>query len=413
MSDDDTTTTEAPTRRDTIKYGGAVVGGGLLAGCADQSNPDTETGNSNDSGNESTATGSSESWTVEIEPAGSRTFTTTPDTYTVYQGAWADIMAALGQFERLVGLSAPDRFPTDYYNRLPGVSIDTSELTALFPEGADSADKEIFYELDPDINMIDPHNAMERLGFSQADLDEIEANLAPFFGSFIREPDLTNNHPYYTLYEAIHKAAQVFREQERYQALSELHDGFLNDIETRLSASDAQRTFAVINHNWWDDGSEIYAWKSHIPGSTRKPIRDLGLKKEHNAFEGQFNGNVNVQVDAEGLLEADPDSIIYMDGIRMVQGFESGADRITFQDTVVQQFKNDPVLSEVTAVESDRIAPGPVWEIGPVVNFFNTEILAKALYPDQFGEYVGFEEPPDDEKLFDRQRLADIIRGNI
>jgi iron complex transport system substrate-binding protein len=80
---------------------------------------------------------------------------------------------------------------------------------------------------------------------------------------------------------------------------------------------------------------------------------------------------------------------------------------------VVQQFKNDPVLSKVTAVENDRVAPGPVWEIGPVVNFFNTEILAKALYPDQFGEYVEFEEPPDDEKLFDRQHLANIIQENV
>ena len=87
MSDNDTSvTTEAPTRRDTIKYGGAVVSGGLLAGCADQSNPGAETSDSNDPGNESTATGSSESWTVDIEPAGSRTFTTTPDTYTVYHG---------------------------------------------------------------------------------------------------------------------------------------------------------------------------------------------------------------------------------------------------------------------------------------------------------------------------------------
>jgi iron complex transport system substrate-binding protein len=28
---------DAPTRRDYVKYGGAVVGGGLLAGCAGQS----------------------------------------------------------------------------------------------------------------------------------------------------------------------------------------------------------------------------------------------------------------------------------------------------------------------------------------------------------------------------------------
>jgi iron complex transport system substrate-binding protein len=31
---------EAPTRRDYMKYGGAVVGGTLLAGCAGQSDSD-------------------------------------------------------------------------------------------------------------------------------------------------------------------------------------------------------------------------------------------------------------------------------------------------------------------------------------------------------------------------------------
>ena len=38
---DDSAVHEAPTRRDTIKYGGAVVGGGLLAGCTGDSDPAT------------------------------------------------------------------------------------------------------------------------------------------------------------------------------------------------------------------------------------------------------------------------------------------------------------------------------------------------------------------------------------
>ena len=44
MSDDDTDTTGAPTRRDYVKYGGAVVGGALVAGCTgDQSDQGTST----------------------------------------------------------------------------------------------------------------------------------------------------------------------------------------------------------------------------------------------------------------------------------------------------------------------------------------------------------------------------------
>ena len=37
MNDNNTDTTDAPTRRETIKCGGTVIGGGLLAGCLGQS----------------------------------------------------------------------------------------------------------------------------------------------------------------------------------------------------------------------------------------------------------------------------------------------------------------------------------------------------------------------------------------
>lgn len=409
------TPVEVPTRRETLKGGGAVIGGGLLTGCAGESGPSGGGANgSNSSGGENTTTGgSSNSREVTMEPSGTWTFTEVPERYTVYQEEWADIMASLGQFDGLIGLTAPDRFPSDYYNRLPGVSVDTSGLTALLPQGADSSDKEIFYDLDPDINMIDPYTAREYLGFDDGDIEEIEDNIAPFFGSYLRDPNFTDNHPYYTLYEGIGKAAQVFREQERYRALDEFHTAFLNDIKTHLPESDKQGTFATINHNWWGDGSEINAWPSHVPGTARKPIRDLGLKRENNVFREQFDGSGFVQVGPEGLFDADPDKIIYFDGIRMIAGFEYEGNQITFQDDVVQQFENDPVLSKVTAVRNDSIVPGPTWEHGPVMNFFNTEIITKALYPEQFGEYVSFNEPPENEQLFDRQRLADIIKGDF
>ena len=65
MSDNDTNTTEAPTRRDTIKYGGAVVGGGLLAGCAGQSDSQTNAGE--------------ESYSVTMKPHGATTFSEVPE----------------------------------------------------------------------------------------------------------------------------------------------------------------------------------------------------------------------------------------------------------------------------------------------------------------------------------------------
>jgi iron complex transport system substrate-binding protein len=45
---------------------------------------------------------------------------------------------------------------------------------------------------------------------------------------------------------------------------------------------------------------------------------------------------------------------------------------------------------------------------------FQTEMVAKQVYPDIFGEFPGLGEPvPESEQLFDRQRVADIINGDI
>jgi iron complex transport system substrate-binding protein len=41
-------------------------------------------------------------------------------------------------------------------------------------------------------------------------------------------------------------------------------------------------------------------------------------------------------------------------------------------------------------------------------------MFVKQLYPDAFGEWPGIGEPiPKDEQLFDRQRVRDIIEGDI
>ena len=50
---------------------------------------------------------------------------------------------------------------------------------------------------------------------------------------------------------------------------------------------------------------------------------------------------------------------------------------------------------------------------GPVANPLKTEITAKQFYPSLFGDWRGFGETPDEERQFDRQRVADMINGNI
>ena len=66
------------TRREYMKYGGAVVGGGLLAGCAgDDGTEETEASGGTEASDEP-ATGEDESYTVSIRPVGDVTFAEPP-----------------------------------------------------------------------------------------------------------------------------------------------------------------------------------------------------------------------------------------------------------------------------------------------------------------------------------------------
>lgn len=85
MSDNDTGETirhAAPTRRDYVKYGGAVVGGGLLAGCAGDSSSDrveTDTSTPTETTREETETPEDTSYSVTMEPVGTVEFDAVPE----------------------------------------------------------------------------------------------------------------------------------------------------------------------------------------------------------------------------------------------------------------------------------------------------------------------------------------------
>jgi len=73
------------------------------------------------------------------------------------------------------------------------------------------------------------------------------------------------------------------------------------------------------------------------------------------------------------------------------------------------------VGSQLTAVQENNIFPGQYGEQGPLVNLLQTEMVVQQLYPEEFGSFEPdqFPEVPEDRQLFDRQRVADIITGDI
>jgi hypothetical protein len=64
-------------------------------------------------------------------------------------------------------------------------------------------------------------------------------------------------------------------------------------------------------------------------------------------------------------------------------------------------------------VQNDRLYAGGDAFQGPIINIFQIELTAKQFYPDRFGAPP---EPGNTSELgdmFDPQRVADIVNGDI
>lgn len=393
------------TRRDYVKYGGAVVGGGLLAGCTETSDgspmhagnetePAAENGTTSEGDDETTSEEESAedtSYSVTMSPVGELTFEKPPEKAVTYWSTYGDMLVALGQGDALLATAyGPGSYPAYPYEEIPGIDFSPDQTGSLYADGGVS--KELLYEMDPDIVHFDPNIVRQWFGFDDSDVEEITGDLGPFAANYIRRKgDEWHDYPYYSLYEAFGKVAEIYQQQERFEAFDELHDEFIGDIQSRLPPDDERPAIALIT-----SASDME--KGDITGY---PIEDQVGKKQYNdlvvknAFAELETDGAFYEVDYEGLLEVDPEIIVAPWGLTESEE--------TFEKNFVQPMKDDPVGSEVSAVKNDRVYRGGAANQGPIINLVNTEIAAQQLYPDIFGE----------EQLFDRQRVSDIVNGDI
>jgi len=101
-----------PTRRQRLKYGGAVAGGGLLAGCTgDDGSESTTAASATTAETETTAgdetTTERSSYSVTMEPVGRVEFETPPERWLAFTGEYADMGVALGQADGLAAVGVP------------------------------------------------------------------------------------------------------------------------------------------------------------------------------------------------------------------------------------------------------------------------------------------------------------------
>ncbi|MFW5939283.1 MAG: ABC transporter substrate-binding protein [Halolamina sp.] len=384
--------TRRPTRRELLGTS-VTIGSGLLAGCSG-GGTETPTEESTSTADptataQSTAT-PDEGYTMSMAPVGDVEFDEVPREWLPYTGDYADMGVALGQGDGLLGIGLKARFGTHYYDGLPDVSVDAGELTALYDDSG--TDKEMFYEVDADVHVIDPNFMINRLGWDQDDVDEIGENVAPFVGNttFSRAYDW-HDYEYYSMYEAFEKVAEIFQERERYEAFATLHEEVQADVEDRLPE---ERPDIALLYPADVPPESFYPYLIG-EGTQAKQWRDLDVGDalaEHDVTDAQAGGG---EIDFETLLEIDPDAL----AIRL-QG------EITeeyFDENIRTPLEEHDVASDLTAVQNDRVIYGGLTYQGPIIHLFQLEAAAQGLYPDEFG----------DEELFDRQRVSAIVTGEF
>jgi iron complex transport system substrate-binding protein len=400
MSDDDVVH-EPSTRRDVITYGGTLAVGGGLAGCLDGgSGADAE--NAGDSDETATADTAYEAC---IEPVGCRTFEAVPETWLVYNGGWADMAFALGQRDGF--LTADNMIPSFFFEPF---GLDVPPESELTPLKTESWDKETFYDLDPDVILMSPeymHGVGFVDGWEKADTEEIAENVAPFFGNNMRRRRDYHDHTLYTLYEGLERLADLFQERERYEAMKAVHDELQADISSRLPPERERPRIGLINSGSEPSKGRFYLLNTQGEGYENKPYRDLDVA---SAFSEEMEG----WADYETMLEIDPEVIMVHWGIGTTGDTNSFSAR-AFREQYVTPMENDPIGSELTAVRNDDVYPGQYGEQGPLVNLLQTEMVAQQLYPEEFGAFdpEAFPAVPEENQLFDRQRVADIVMGEF
>ncbi|SFR76374.1 iron complex transport system substrate-binding protein [Halogeometricum rufum] len=391
------------TRRDVLKASGVLAASGFLAGCTGDSSSGTTTGaGATDTAAATTTptetateeeteteTEASESYSVSIEPVGEVTFESVPETWVANNGSWADMGVALG-LEPPAGVWLPSRYHTRYYDEIPDVSVDGSSIQKLWGDGG--IGKEQFYELDVDVHVADPNFLLNRGKWAQSDVDEIAENVGPFFGNsiFSRSYPWHEDYRYYTLYEAFEKLSQVFQRTDRFEAFDGLHEEFQAALAPVVPGRSERPSAAVV----WGSGDQPEQFYPYTidEGTSFKHLNDLQVKDALANTDVKNFYESRGAIDFETLLEVDP-------AVLLIRGQEAKtADE--FQNTVVSFVESHDVASQLTAVQNgDVYRAGPLYQ-GPITNLVVTERLARTLY--------GVE-----EELFDRERVADIVAGDV
>ncbi|MXR51111.1 ABC transporter substrate-binding protein [Halovenus sp. WSH3] len=364
------------TRRTVLKYGGTLAAGAALAGCTVE----------DDGGRQSEG-----DMTVSMPPVGEVSFEEPPETWAANNGSWADMGVALGQ-EPPEAVYLARRYHTQYYDDIPGVSVDGSDIDSLWTSEL-SVEQFLSLGEDVDVFVMDPNFLVGRSkSLDDSDIEQIESAGTPFFGNSIFSRGYEwHDYEYLSLYEAFEHLAKLFQETERYEAFESLHEQFQSNLESVLPPEDERPSVAIM---WPQPLNEPTKFSPYLidEGTSFKQWRDLGVEDAFATTDVKDFHNNRGRIDYETLLEIDPD-------VLLLRGNEAKT-ATEFEETVLSFMRNHDVASRLTAVENGDVYRGGSLYQGPITNLVLTERAASQVYGV-------------DEELFDRRRVADIVAGEF
>jgi iron complex transport system substrate-binding protein len=375
------------TRRAALRYGGVALGVGSVSGCLglDLGSPDPIVETASES---ERRTARDARYGSCLSPTGCVTLDQRPSTWVSYQYGYGDVGVALGQTDGYVATNRPENYPTFFYDELPGVSVDAGSLADI-----NGGDKELFFELDPDLLLMDPNNAMARFGWSREDIVELEREVAPFFGHFNRRYGYGFQGEYETmsLSETFEAVAHLFGEHDRYEAVAGIHEQVQETLTAELPTESERPSIGLLGGGSDPEDGSFALLSATGAGYGRKQYRDLGVRDVLADID--TGGSPWYETDAEGLLELDPDVLVVHWTIHQSES--------AFEEAFRAPLRQGPVTGDLTAVSEGRVYRGGSAEQGPIINLFQTEIAAGQLYPERF----------DGRELFSRDELARAVRG--
>ena len=359
-------------------------------------------------------------WSVsELEPCGVVALKDEPKKIVTFNHNHNDMLETFGWGDRVVGTGYPKSFYYSFYKQLPGfvweVRKENPSLQFFQYQAAGTFDKELFYKMSPDVIHIDPNRLGRMKGWTLDDVEEIKANIAPFFdnNATMLGDDAVNRNwgvfsgqTYYTFEEYTRAFYKLYNQVERGEALLD----FIHALEGRIAdkiKGEPKPRVAILR---WK-GNEITRVGINT-GIEHLQYRKLQVR---DAFKGQEwkvlpkskdKASIMGRIDLEGLLAIDPDVVIMP---YIIYTFENDDHIMSPPWKLFLSLKDDPVGQKLSAFKNNRVYPGGVLMQGPIFYCFQLEMAAKQIYPSLFGEYRQDNAYPEEEQLFSRDELAAII----